>query len=98
MNGEGMKPREIELLCAPNIKKRLVFFFASRRRHTRCGRDWSSDVCSSDLETARLYGPAAYMNLPSPNGMTNDEKEPDPSHLEIGRASCRERVEISEVA
>src|SRR3989442_7365738 len=25
------------------------FFFASRRRHTRCGRDWSSDVCSSDL-------------------------------------------------
>src|SRR3989442_3331239 len=23
--------------------------FTSRRRHTRCGRDWSSDVCSSDL-------------------------------------------------
>src|SRR5215813_9117306 len=28
-----------------------VFFFSSRRRHTRCGRDWSSDVCSSDLAT-----------------------------------------------
>src|SRR5690554_1587083 len=27
------------------------FFFSSRRRHTRCGRDWSSDVCSSDLFT-----------------------------------------------
>src|SRR5690554_7231638 len=27
----------------------VVFFFSSRRRHTRCGRDWSSDVCSSDL-------------------------------------------------
>src|SRR6266498_1652711 len=27
----------------------LPFFFSSRRRHTRCGRDWSSDVCSSDL-------------------------------------------------
>src|SRR5690554_113691 len=27
----------------------IVFFFSSRRRHTRCGRDWSSDVCSSDL-------------------------------------------------
>src|SRR2546429_4922760 len=27
----------------------LVFFFSSRRRHTRCSRDWSSDVCSSDL-------------------------------------------------
>src|SRR5207245_6635078 len=30
------------------------FFFSSRRRHTRCYRDWSSDVCSSDLwEVAR---------------------------------------------
>src|SRR3989442_16033650 len=27
----------------------IFFFFSSRRRHTRCGRDWSSDVCSSDL-------------------------------------------------
>src|SRR6266542_4530202 len=29
-----------------------MFFFSSRRRHTRCYRDWSSDVCSSDLELA----------------------------------------------
>src|SRR5207249_8592383 len=27
----------------------VVFFFSSRRRHTRSKRDWSSDVCSSDL-------------------------------------------------
>src|SRR5699024_11853120 len=27
------------------------FFFSSRRRHTRSKRDWSSDVCSSDLST-----------------------------------------------
>src|SRR2546429_2615380 len=27
----------------------MYFFFSSRRRHTRCSRDWSSDVCSSDL-------------------------------------------------
>src|SRR5687768_18345674 len=27
----------------------FFFFFSSRRRHTRCSRDWSSDVCSSDL-------------------------------------------------
>src|SRR5690349_24002717 len=27
----------------------LFFFFSSRRRHTRSLRDWSSDVCSSDL-------------------------------------------------
>src|SRR5205814_7610907 len=26
-----------------------IFFFSSRRRHTRCLSDWSSDVCSSDL-------------------------------------------------
>src|SRR5215813_15058881 len=30
----------------------IFFFFSSRRRHTRCGRDWSSDVCSSDLDAA----------------------------------------------
>src|SRR5690606_30610192 len=29
------------------------FFFSSRRRHTRFSRDWSSDVCSSDLNTDR---------------------------------------------
>src|SRR2546429_6344927 len=33
------------------------FFFSSRRRHTRCSRDWSSDVCSSDL--CGLLGPNA---------------------------------------
>src|SRR2546422_8967925 len=30
------------------------FFFSSRRRHTRCSRDWSSDVCSSDLPGQEL--------------------------------------------
>src|SRR5699024_11230260 len=29
----------------------LFFFFSSRRRHTRSKRDWSSDVCSSDLSS-----------------------------------------------
>src|SRR5690625_7555617 len=32
----------------------LFFFFSSRRRHTRWPRDWSSDVCSSDLLRTRL--------------------------------------------
>src|SRR2546429_7328812 len=35
----------------------FFFFFSSRRRHTRCSRDWSSDVCSSDL----LLMPAALV-------------------------------------
>src|SRR5206468_8364921 len=34
------------------------FFFSSRRRHTRSDRDWSSDVCSSDLSVA-IGGPQA---------------------------------------
>src|SRR5699024_11737169 len=33
---------------------RLFFFFSSRRRHTRSKRDWSSDVCSSDLRLQQL--------------------------------------------
>src|SRR5439155_11718517 len=32
----------------------LIFFFSSRRRHTRWPRDWSSDVCSSDLTSHGL--------------------------------------------
>src|SRR5207253_9849616 len=31
----------------------VFFFFSSRRRHTRWPRDWSSDVCSSDLTSSR---------------------------------------------
>src|SRR5436309_3672145 len=31
-----------------------IFFFSSRRRHTRFSRDWSSDVCSSDLSPAPI--------------------------------------------
>src|SRR5256884_4285422 len=42
----------------------LFFFFSSRRRHTRCSRDWSSDVCSSDL-LAFLVLLAACANLAS---------------------------------
>src|SRR5256884_3073929 len=35
----------------------FFFFFSSRRRHTRCSRDWSSDVCSSDLFLLRTATP-----------------------------------------
>src|SRR3712207_1248792 len=35
------------------MRVNLFFFFSSRRRHTRYWRDWSSDVCSSDLENTR---------------------------------------------
>ena len=36
-------------LVADNASHLVFFFFSSRRRHTSCSRDWSSDVCSSDL-------------------------------------------------
>src|SRR5690606_40187983 len=39
----------------------LYFFFSSRRRHTRFSRDWSSDVCSSDLYRSREYN--LYLTL-----------------------------------
>src|SRR5699024_11348529 len=34
----------------------VLFFFSSRRRHTRSKRDWSSDVCSSDLQRCLWHG------------------------------------------
>src|SRR5688572_32554451 len=37
----------------------FVFFFSSRRRHTRFDCDWSSDVCSSDLSTQQIGHPIA---------------------------------------
>src|SRR5437870_9456652 len=36
------------------VARRTYFFFSSRRRHTRWPRDWSSDVCSSDLATSKV--------------------------------------------
>src|SRR3989449_6312064 len=42
--------------CVCAYLSSCFFFFSSRRRHTRCSRDWSSDVCSSDLlECAHCY-------------------------------------------
>src|SRR6266436_5069189 len=39
--------------CIACLLPDCVFFFSSRRRHTRCSRHWSSDVCSSDLLPAK---------------------------------------------
>src|SRR5262245_62821034 len=42
------------------IRFRYFFFFSSRRRHTRCLSDWSSDVCSSDLGTSKGAGDLSH--------------------------------------
>src|SRR3712207_5454688 len=40
-----------------------MFFFSSRRRHTRYWRDWSSDVCSSDLPRLLFMWPNARISV-----------------------------------
>src|SRR6266436_7193880 len=41
----------------------VIFFFSSRRRHTRCSRDWSSDVCSSDLTGVASFQVRSFEDL-----------------------------------
>src|SRR5699024_11398530 len=64
----------------------IVFFFSSRRRHTRSKRDWSSDVCSSDLNlqveignnSTGIKGQVVALNTlvngTNPNGSTVEER------------------------
>src|SRR5438477_6035759 len=92
-----------------------VFFFSSRRRHTRLTCDWSSDVCSSDLPGRlaawavawiaaslglRLFGlPDAVRGLRHPGVLVPALAAmalaawPLGLLFQIGRASCRKRVE-----
>src|SRR5206468_12196475 len=87
----------------------FFFFFSSRRRHTRSDRDWSSDVCSSDLVAphagmdelgARRRGDGVghrrLARLLEPRGERRFGAMD--RAREIGRASCRERVWVSGVA
>src|SRR5262249_57391055 len=49
--------QRIDLKIVCNMRDRLycyIFFFSSRRRHTRLVSDWSSDVCSSDLKNRNV--------------------------------------------
>src|SRR5439155_1758368 len=63
-----------------------VFCFSSRRRHTRWPRDWSSDVCSSDLEVGlgRLLGHRLS------GGRTECPFIQRPRNLSAGRSSVNE--------
>src|SRR5690606_40791509 len=91
----------------------FFFFFSSRRRHTRFSRDWSSDVCSSDLSSVFAdYGfqimlaetrpeklPVLFTAFDSIAANLREVAISDDELLraraplvEIGRASCRERV------
>src|SRR2546422_529630 len=55
----------------------FFFFFSSRRRHTRCSRDWSSDVCSSDLSrpaslASRFFASEVYGRNPYGRSATRE--------------------------
>src|SRR5206468_9559945 len=93
---EGSRHRYAPLPDVLNRPIIFLFFFSSRRRHTRSDRDWSSDVCSSDL-CARWF---ARAGLPSPKEILAAARVlyahrllKDPG-FKIGRASCRERVKV----
>ena len=77
----------------------VYFFFSSRRRHTRSLCDWSSDVCSSDLtikkKIARIKKDG-FVDIYG--GEPTLSKDFLAIVRQIGRASCRERVQISGVA
>src|SRR5690625_7763383 len=66
---------------------------SSRRRHTRWPRDWSSDVCSSDLQQrdrGRPQGDAAGEAAQRDEHNAYDDDDRAEEAAEIGRASCRE--------
>src|SRR6201990_1917033 len=50
-------------MCVCGVDIILFFFFSSRRRHTRLTCDWSSDVCSSDLQNPTL-DPILFGEMP----------------------------------
>src|SRR5438128_3034823 len=76
----------------------IFFFFSSRRRHTRCYRDWSSDVCSSDLPPAhphvhrravarRLTREPSESSFGSPPGLPNfSAKAIDETRVHVAEA------------
>src|SRR5699024_11464736 len=74
----------------------FIFFFSSRRRHTRSKRDWSSDVCSSDLPLystimATVCGIIRMVLMGIPPLALTGAVFGALLAGEIGRASCRER-------
>src|SRR5699024_11902178 len=98
-------------LLSSALMSDTCIFLSSRRRHTRSKRDWSSDVCSSDLATIipREDHPISRKIISRPAldvlyGLKDAGYEAYlvggclRDALKIGRASCRERVLVLEPA
>src|SRR5260221_10306746 len=95
-------------MIAYHLGSSLFFFFSSRRRHTRSLCDWSSDVCSSDLDFrlvaeygtvtrgVQIFGTPTTLVI-GDGGQTKvvtglTDEYSLRQAIKIGRASCRERV------
>src|SRR5438067_13769500 len=79
------------MLALPIFHAVFFFFFSSRRRHTRSKRDWSSDVCSSDLPRIAdrvgegdFVGFMSNLNLPHPKLL----EVAVPANLQVGRSEA----------
>src|SRR5437899_12619221 len=72
-------------------KQATKFFFSSRRRHTRCLSDWSSDVCSSDLQ---WFGPVAANRHVSESTGTDPRINTSRSEERRVGKECRSRKQV----
>src|SRR2546430_650745 len=74
----------------------VLFFFSSRRRHTRFDCDWSSDVCSSDLVSITAVAPADTVNrvVFRPEGLTFGQ----PALLTLFYGNCKVTAQSKQVA
>src|SRR2546430_12586974 len=89
------------LLCI-GVKSMFVFFFSSRRRHTRFDCDWSSDVCSSDLSVqmgSQRLGVIAKMDLVEINNQPQVHvPEPDAGDAATDRKRTRLNSSHSQIS
>src|SRR5205809_4064524 len=85
------------ILTMPLFLARL-FFFSSRRRHTRCSRDWSSDVCSSDL-VRPVNGGAMATGVPPCDPATSCRPGVTPADAQTpnGRIDSEDAVAVASV-
>src|SRR2546422_1165765 len=82
----------LKLVVSDVIDYLAFFFFSSRRRHTRCSRDWSSDVCSSDL-LEQLGDASLHRSAFLAVQRRHEAQKPDPGELVVHERPVRNEAE-----